>query len=124
MKTVSEQIIAHIKPLIGLQLSYVRRAADMCNFGFGQVRPVEKGTVAEYALHVQCPWRIESSEGIVTGRLDLWEPAELVEGEDIESWDYERGNLQDVLINELLGGYDSQTRSYINKTQILFVEQV
>ncbi len=73
MKTVEEQILEHIKPLVGLQLSFARRAADMRNFGFGKIRAVKNGTVADYALHIQCPWRIESTEGIVTGRLDLWE---------------------------------------------------
>ncbi len=43
---------------------------------FGRIRKIEKGTVSEYALHIQCPWRIEGPEGIVTGRSDLWEPAE------------------------------------------------
>lgn len=127
MKTVEEQILEHIKPLVGLQLSFARRAADMRNFGFGKIREVKKGTVADYALHIQCPWRIESTEGIVTGRLDLWEPAKLDEEEendDLESWDYEEGNLQDILISELLGGYDPETRTYINNTPMLFVEQI
>jgi hypothetical protein len=124
MNTVSETIITHVQPLIGLKLAYARRAADMRNFGFGKIRAIEGGSVADYALHVQCPWRIESSEGIVTGRSDLWEPAELIEGEDYESWDYDQGNLQDVLLRELLGEYDPQTRTYINRTQSLFVEEI
>ena len=124
MKTVKEQILEHVKLLIGLQLSYARRAADMRNFGFGKIRDIKGGFVAEYALHVQCPWRIEGSEGIVTGRLDLYEPAETLEGDEFESWDYEQGNLQDVLIGELLRGYDSKTRTSINTTQKMCVEDV
>lgn len=124
MKPVKEQILDHVKLLIGLQLSYARRAADMRNFGFGKIRVIKGSFVAEYALHVQCPWRIESSQGIVTGRLDLWEPAKMLEGGEFKSWDNEQGNLQDVLIGELLGGYDSKTRTYINTTQKLFVEDV
>jgi len=27
-------------------------------------------------LHVQCPWRLEGPRGIVTGRSDLWQPAD------------------------------------------------
>ena len=65
MGKIAEQIVQQMKPPIGLQLSYFRHAADMANLRFGQIRPVEKGSVAEYALHVQCPWRIESSEGIL-----------------------------------------------------------
>ncbi|MHC4856134.1 MAG: hypothetical protein ACYS72_06990 [Planctomycetota bacterium] len=124
MGEIADQVTEQLKPLIGLQLSYFRRAADMANFGFGQIRPVKKGSVAEYALHVQCPWRIESPEGIVTGRHDLWEPSEFIEGENLDDWSYEKGDLLDVLMNELLAGYDSQTRSSINTTKILFVERV
>jgi hypothetical protein len=124
MKSVSEIILAQVKPIIGLQLAYARRAADMRNFGFGKIRAIEGGSVADYALHVQCPWRIESSEGIVTGRSDLCEPIERIDGEDYESWDYDQGNLQDVLIGELLGGYDLHTRTYDNHTQSLFVEEL
>jgi len=68
----------------------------MRGFHFGQIRKVEEGTVGEYALHVQCPWRVEGPEGIVAGRLDLWQPAADSPGIDWETWDYdENENLQD-----------------------------
>ena len=59
--------------LIGLRLSIVRRAADMLVLHFGTIRPHPsgKGTAADYALHVQCPWRMDSPKGTVTGRDDL-----------------------------------------------------
>ena len=68
-----------LRPLIGLKLSIARRAADLCNFQLGDIRtaapgirPGPRGTVGEYALHIQCPWRIDGPGGIVTGRPDLW----------------------------------------------------
>jgi hypothetical protein len=134
MKSLKEEIIAQTKPLVGLQLAYFRRAADMANFGFGTIRPAKRGTltnqtkrgtVADYALHVQCPWRIESLEGIVTGRTDLWEPSEVFETkEDFEAWDYEKDNLQRVLIEQFLEGIDPKAGTCINKTGKLFVEQI
>jgi hypothetical protein len=47
--------------LIGLRLSIVRRAADMLVLHFGNIRAHSsgKGTVGDYALHVQCPWRLD-----------------------------------------------------------------
>ncbi len=94
-------------------------------FHFGQIRKGEGGTVGEYALHVQCPWRLEGPDGIVTGRQDLWEPAEDSPDIDWETWDYEENeNLQDKLIGELLEGYDPETRSFVNKTDRLIVEAV
>jgi hypothetical protein len=63
--------------LVGLRLSIVRRAADMLVLHFGTIRPHSsgEGTVADCALHVQCPWRLDSPKGTVTGRDDLWEYA-------------------------------------------------
>jgi hypothetical protein len=97
----------------------------MRGFHFGQVRKIEKGTVGEYALHIQCPWRIEGPQGIVTGRSDLWKPAEDSPEVDWETWDYEENeNLQDKLIAEWLQAYDPQTRSFVNETDRLVVETV
>lgn len=94
-----QRVIELMSRLIGLPLSAVRRAADMRTFQFGTLRPVNRGSVGDFALHVQCPWRIEGSEGIVTGRLDLWEPPEDDTSLD-ENWDYETSpNLQDARLH-------------------------
>ncbi len=55
-----------LEPLVGLPLSIARSAADMRVFHFGKVRPAAngKGTVGEYALHIQCPWRLVGKEGL------------------------------------------------------------
>ena len=125
MNNVADQILKHLRPLIGLKLSVARRAADMRNFLFGVIRQVENGTVGEYGLHIQCPWRIDGPEGIVTGRMDLYEPVETGDDFDWESWDYEKSeNMQDHQIANLLGGYDPQTNSHVNETKHLVVEDV
>jgi hypothetical protein len=91
------QVVAKLSQIIGLPLSASRRAADMRMFQFGTSRPV-----GDFALHVQCPWRIEGPDGIVTGRLDLWEPVEDNAPFD-EHWDYENSpNLQDTLLERWL----------------------
>ncbi len=82
--------------LVGLRLSIIRRAADMLVLHFGTIRPRPsgEGTVADYALHVQCPWRLDSPKGTVTGRDDLWEYAG--PGERPPNWSYDDGlSLQD-----------------------------
>jgi hypothetical protein len=125
MQTVTQEILAHLKPLIGLKLALVRRAADLRNFQFGRVRSVERGTVGEYALHVQCPWRIEGPDRIIMGRCDLWEPAEPSAENNRDTWDYDGDeNLQDRRLAGLLGGYDPATRSFVNQTEQLVVEDV
>jgi hypothetical protein len=94
-------------------------------FHFGPIRTVENDTVGDYALHIQCPWRLEGPKGIVTGRWDLWELAEDRADIDWDTWDYaDDENLQDRLVGNFLGGYDPQTRSSINETENLVVEAV
>jgi hypothetical protein len=125
MKTKNEIILEHLKPLIGLKLAIARRASDLRNFQFGRIRSVENGTVCEYALHIQCPWRIESPDGIITGRSDLWEPAKVTDDFDWDSWNYENDeNLQDWKISNLLEARDSEGKSYVNRRDDLIVENV
>ena len=98
-----QQVISALSQLVGLPLAVARRAADMRVFHFGAMRAVERGSVGEFALHIHCPWRVEGPDGIVTGRSDLWEPAE--ESDPDRSWDYEKSpNLQDVRIDAWLSG--------------------
>jgi hypothetical protein len=87
-------ITQSLEQLVGLPLSIARDAAAMKNFQFGGIRPHPsgKGTVGQYALHLQCPWRIIATDGIVTGSSDYYEPAE-VDGE-VNRKDVEAGNLR------------------------------
>jgi hypothetical protein len=79
-------VIAALSQIIGLPLTAARRAGDMRTFQFGSLQQVDRGSVGDFALHVQCPWRIEGPAGIITGRLDLWEPVEAHAPFD-ENWD-------------------------------------
>jgi hypothetical protein len=101
--------------LIGLRLSIVRRAADMLVLHFGDIRPHAsgEGTVGDYALHVQCPWRFDGPRGTITGCDDLWEYAG--PGERPLNWSYEDGlSVQDQRWGTLFVR-DESTRSWINE---------
>lgn len=126
MIATEQEIMLQLQPIVGLKLSVARLAASMRGFHFGRMREVPGGTVGEYALHIQCPWRMEGPNGIVTGSSDLWEPAYDDPDIDWDTWDYDAygGNLQDRRLAELLGGYDPATRSLVNQTDILMVESV
>ena len=108
--------------LVGLHLSIARDAGSMKNFQFGTIglHPFGKGTIGEFALHIQCPWRIVSNEGIVTGSADYYEPVEA--GTDEEANDLQTGNLQQKRLGDLLGSYDASTRSWVNSTAQLIVQ--
>ena len=97
-------VIAALSQIIGLPLTAARRAADMRTLQFGTLRPIDRGSVGDFALHIQCPWRIEAPDGLVTGRLDLWEPVEDGPGFDYKGWHYDKSpNLQDFLFDQWLG---------------------
>jgi hypothetical protein len=125
-----EAILRALAPLVGLPVASTHRAADMRIFHFGALRPAPRGgTIADYGLHIQCPWRLEGPEGLVTGRSDLWEPRS---GTDIaapefdwDAWDYERdGNLQDERIGPLFPTLDVETRKQLSPPGALRVESV
>jgi hypothetical protein len=100
--------------LIGLRLSIVRRAADMLVVHFGEIRPHPsgRGTVGDYAFHVQCPWRFDGPAGTITGRDDLWEYAG--PGERPDDWSHEDGHsLQDQRFGHFFDR-DESTRSWVN----------
>jgi hypothetical protein len=92
-------------------------------FHFGQMREENGGTAGQYALHVQCPWRIDGPEGIVTDRSDLWEH---ISGKTMTD-EWEPGiedNIQDVRIGSLFGSYDAKTHAHVNSSAGLVVESV
>lgn len=88
----------------------------MKNFQFGKIRPHAsgKGTVGDFALHIQCSWRLVRNDCILTGSTDYYEPA--VEGEDVDLDDHRSGNLQRCRLREVFSTYDEKTRSLISET--------
>jgi hypothetical protein len=100
------------------------RAAAMRTIQFGAVRDYKSGCVGEYALHIQCPWRLENYTGIITGSDDLYRPFdENKELNDDFDWEHD-DNLQDHLLRQLLNGYDERTRQIVNSTSLLVVGAV
>ncbi len=110
--------------LVGLTLSVARDAGSMKNFQFGNVgpHPFGKGTIREFALHIQCSWRIVGREGIVTGSADYYEPVEA--GAEVDVNDSDARNLQQERLGALLRSYDKSTRSLVNSTAQLMVQSV
>ena len=124
MQGMADEITRALTALVGLRLSIARRAGAMRIFHFGDVKQLNSGSLGEYALHLQCGWRIESSDGLITGVSDVWEPVDEARRFDPE-WDYQRdGNLQDEKIGAWLAGYDSRTRSHVDFGESLVVEHV
>jgi hypothetical protein len=111
-----------LQALVGLRLSLVRNAAGMRVFHFGEVRPHQrgKGTVGEYALHIQCPWRLVSPDGVITGSSDSQMPPR--NGGEVDPSDPRAGSLQNIRLASLLTSYDDVTKSHLNATGELVVK--
>ncbi len=118
---MGDPIRQYIKQLIGLKLSIARIGA-LHAFHFGKVRLIERGSVGEFALHVNCAWRIENRVGIEIGFSDLYRPAQ---GKRAPAeWTYKDGDsVLDERLGELLQGYDLHTKSYINVTDLFVVQR-
>jgi hypothetical protein len=75
---VKDAIERALHPLLGLPLWAVGRAGSLAWFQFGQARsvPAFRGgpkKVGEYALHLDCPWRLIEPTGLVVA-TDASEP--------------------------------------------------
>jgi len=89
----------------------------MACFDFGPRRKVQNRNgkeveVGDYALHVECTWRIRRGDRIVVGRQDLYYPAEFDETKPIpENFDWEHDpNLHDKLLGSL---FENGTREFM-----------
>jgi hypothetical protein len=109
-----------LEVLIGLRLSIVRRAADMLVLHFGKVAPYKGGTIGEYALHIQCPWRFDGPNATITARNDYYEydgP-----GAEPEGYWYDDGpSLQDNRFDSLIGRRELATNSWMNQDPDRFI---
>ena len=78
MKQTVELALA---PLQGMAMWGAARAADMLTLQLGEPRmdtsPMgRRREIGEYALHVQCPWRLTENARLIVGSGDLYTPAE------------------------------------------------
>jgi|HubBroStandDraft_6_1064221.scaffolds.fasta_scaffold770410_1 hypothetical protein len=125
MLSLADEAKLNLQKLIGMKLSRMALAADMRTLQFGNTEARKRGgVVGEYALHVQCPWRLESDTGIITGSGDLYVPDEKSE-QPGEPFDWENGgSLQERILRELLEGYDDNNRQIVNLTNIFVVADI
>ncbi len=106
MRDIEATISNALKPLIGLPLSIARNAGNMKVLPFWEhtATPQWKGHFGEYALHIQCPWRIVQAGKILTGSQDFFE--EQLDQPDESARESER-NLQEKNLFQTFAGIRS-----------------
>jgi hypothetical protein len=101
-----EQMEQDDVPLAGKECWGWGRAADLASFQIGQQRTVidDKGktkTVGQFALHIQCPWRIVQGEKLIVASGDLYyKPDESAPGSDF-NWEPLGANRRDINLDRL-----------------------
>jgi hypothetical protein len=100
--------------IVGLPLWSLGRAADLAWFEFGSRRSVkgwkgEEKEVGDYALHVQCPWRIRLGDSIVVGRGDIFRTPEETNEPTPTDFDWQKGNRFDRVVIEL---FQNESRQF------------
>jgi hypothetical protein len=108
--TLQERVIAALSPLVSLPLWGAARALNMEMFKFGErrTRPNRKGQlveVGEYALHIQCPWRIVGPEGVIVGPEDRSYPED--EDADWTDFDSDGRSRCEARMEAWLSGYSA-----------------
>lgn len=122
VSTLQEAVQQGLSRLVGLQLSAVNYAGNVRLFHFGQLSP-PPDRCGRYAIHVQCPWRLETQETILTGLAEWYIPANEEDTDD--DWDPARGgSLQDSTLRTLMGDVDSPEGSIVNRTEQFLVSHV
>jgi hypothetical protein len=123
MPELKQATTSALAVLIGLRMCIAKNTGDLRAFHFGRVQRTGATLSGEYALHLSCPWRIESTDTILTGSGDYYERAD--DNKD-PAWEVGMpwGTYQQQVLTMLLGGVDSQTGTLINNTDLLEVEAI
>src|ERR1700679_3458625 len=100
--------------LKGLPLWGVGGASDLALFEFGDRRTVlshlgKEKLVGDYALHIQCPWRMTRGDTIITGRGDIFCTPEESEEPSPSDFDWQESNRFDRIIATL---FDEPSRRF------------
>jgi hypothetical protein len=117
--SMKDEIQNVISVLVGMPLWSLGRAADLAWFQFGGPKVVkgwqgkEKKEVGDYALHVQCPWRIRLGHSIVVGRGDIFCTPEEANEPTRSDFDWQKGNRFDRVVQEL---FKNESRRFIVQT--------
>lgn len=117
VETATASYSAVLQNLVGLKITMATHAASLRGFIFGL--PAGAPDAKQWVLHIQCPWRIEAGNALLTGSNDWYEPTDL-SAETEDDWDpAEGGSLQERRLRELFRDQDSSKRTISNNTASL-----
>ncbi|TCX50969.1 MULTISPECIES: hypothetical protein [unclassified Dehalobacter] len=110
---MKQEIEHKLEILIGLPFLRCGRACDLQWFGFGKdVQRVDHNgsirNVHEYAVHIQCAWRITGPKGIIVASRDRYMPKDGWQGDEQDfEWDVQGENRCDQQISQFFREYNN-----------------
>ncbi|MFB2348654.1 MULTISPECIES: hypothetical protein [Priestia] len=107
-------IRSKLDKLVGLNVRCAGRASNLFWLGFGEkilvTRRGKTEEVAEYALHIQCSWRIVKGNKIVVASRDFYSPRTGLDDEnEYFEWDVQGNNRFDEPIEFFIEGINEHT---------------
>jgi hypothetical protein len=88
---------------------------------FGSVHSEDGETWGDWALHLQCPWRLERGGSLITGSADLFEWASGSPPPKSDKHHNYEGCLQDALLGIVFGERPGKAGHLLNRTDGLVV---
>jgi hypothetical protein len=106
MTSMKQDLENALQVLVDLPLWPAGRAADLAWFAFGNRRTVKgwknhQKEVGDYALHVQCAWRITFGDSVLTGRDDIFCTPEESDEPTPSNFNWQKGNRFDRIVQQL-----------------------
>jgi hypothetical protein len=105
---MKEAIRTELGKLINLKRREAGRASNLLWVGFRErilvKRRGEAEEVAEYALHIQCSWRITRANKIIVASKDFYSPVSECDVEEGFDWDEQGSNRFDERITSFIEG--------------------
>lgn len=121
-----------IKILIGKKIRKIGRSGNMVWILIGNeiMQDNQKRRKYEYALHLQCPWRIEEmgKKEILVADDDIYSPKKDVEWSNDFNWDIQGNNAFDEKVTELFNNREYTicdcSQSCFNELEIKCIEGI
>ncbi|MCC6798097.1 MAG: hypothetical protein IT366_23495 [Candidatus Hydrogenedentes bacterium] len=102
---LTSEVQRQLNVLLGMPLWSAGRAAEMLwlQLGAHVTAPTPRDLnriTGEYALHLQCPWRLSNSNGMIVGATDIYIPSDqFIDDEDFD-WDVQGASVADVKLTD------------------------
>lgn len=114
------------KILEGKKLESIGRVGSMCWIGFGEIirgKNIEGKVIdkPEYALHLQCPWRIKNHNTILLASNDIYETNSTIEWSESFEWDVKGANLFDEKAKQF---NDRCIENHVEKVEISLLSDI